>query len=55
MQAFASGFLLYNQDAAATALATAVTAQIDNPSAIFYNPAAINQLKGAIHPSGQRL
>jgi long-chain fatty acid transport protein len=46
MQAFASGFLLYNQDAAATALATAVTAQIDNPSAIFYNPAAINQLKG---------
>lgn len=42
----ASGFLLYNQNAAATAQATAVTAQIDNASAIFYNPAAINQLKG---------
>ena len=46
LDALASGFLLYNHNAAATALATAVTAQIDNPSAIFYNPAAINQLKG---------
>jgi long-subunit fatty acid transport protein len=46
LAAIASGFLFYNHNAAATALATAVIAQIDNPSAFFYNPAAINHLKG---------
>ena len=42
----ATGFLIYNQHAAANALAIAYTAQVDNPSAVFYNPAAINQLSG---------
>ena len=42
----ATGFLIYNQHAAANASAIAYTAQVDNPSAVFYNPAAINQLRG---------
>lgn len=42
----ATGFLIYNQHAAANASAIAYTAQVDNPSAVFYNPAAINQLGG---------
>jgi long-chain fatty acid transport protein len=45
-QSRATGFLIYNQHAAANALAIAYTAQVDNPSAVFYNPAAINQLSG---------
>jgi long-chain fatty acid transport protein len=45
-QSHATGFLIYNQHAAANALAIAYTAQVDNPSAVFYNPAAINQLSG---------
>lgn len=49
---FATGFLIYNQHAAANASAIAYTAQVDNPSAIFYNPAAINQLKGTQTSSG---
>ena len=48
----AAGFLIYNQHAAANASAIAFTAQVDNPSAIFYNPAAINQLKGTQVSSG---
>ena len=42
----ATGFLIYNQHAAADASTMAYTAQVDNASAVFYNPAAINQLKG---------
>jgi long-chain fatty acid transport protein len=37
----ASGFLIYNQDAKANGMATAASASIDNPSAIFYNPALL--------------
>ena len=48
----AAGFLIYNQHAAANASALAYTAQVDNPSAVFYNPAAINQLKGTQVSSG---
>jgi len=48
----ATGFLIYNQHAAANASAIAYTAQVDNPSAVFYNPAAINQLKGTQTSSG---
>jgi long-chain fatty acid transport protein len=48
----AAGFLIYNQPAAANASAIAFTAQVDNPSAVFYNPAAINQLKGTQVSSG---
>ena len=43
---FAGGFLIYDRDAAATAMANAYTAQADRPSAIFFNPAGINQLEG---------
>ncbi|MCX5896086.1 MAG: outer membrane protein transport protein, partial [Proteobacteria bacterium] len=46
VQAFAGGFLIYNQDAAATSMGLAYTAQVQNPSAVLYNPAAINQLNG---------
>jgi long-chain fatty acid transport protein len=43
---FGAGFLIYNQDASATGGGLAFTAQVDNPSAVFYNPAAINRLEG---------
>jgi long-chain fatty acid transport protein len=46
VNATAGGFLIYNQDAAATSMGLAYTAQVQNPSAVLYNPAAINQLKG---------
>lgn len=42
----ASGFFIYNYDAKAQGQAGAFTAQADNPSAIFYNPAGISQLDG---------
>ena len=45
-QLLASGFIIYNQDAKADAMATAVTASIDNPSAIFYNPALLPDQPG---------
>ena len=41
-----TGFRLVDQDAAATARGDAFTATADNPSAIYYNPAGITQLKG---------
>jgi len=44
--ALAGGFLIYNHDAAASAMGLAYTAQVKNPSAVLYNPAAINQLEG---------
>ena len=45
-KAYASGFFIYNHDATASALGLAYSAQVQNPSAVLYNPAAINQLKG---------
>ena len=42
----ANGFGLPDQDAFATARGEAFVATADNPSAIFYNPAGITQLKG---------
>ena len=52
---FGGGFLIYNQDAAATGQGLAFTAQADNPSAVFYNPAAINRLEGTQISSGSTL
>lgn len=43
---YASGYFLYHQDAKAQGQAGAFTAQADNPSAIYYNPAGISQLGG---------
>lgn len=43
---YSSGFYLYNQDIKAQAQASAFTAQADNPSAIYYNPAGMSQLDG---------
>jgi len=42
--AFGNGFDIYEQSARAVGMAGAVTAQADDPSAIFFNPAGIIQL-----------
>jgi len=44
--ASASGFSIYEQGARAMANGGAFTARADDPSALFYNPAGIVQLKG---------
>ena len=49
---FAGGFLILDHDAAATGMACAYTAQADRPSAVFYNPAGMNQLKGTSLSTG---
>jgi long-chain fatty acid transport protein len=43
---FALGLRLFDHDAFATARGDAFVATADNPSAIYYNPAGITQLKG---------
>src|SRR5512134_1577424 len=43
---FAAGFRLPEAGNKANAMAFAFTAQADNPSAIYYNPAGITQLEG---------
>jgi long-chain fatty acid transport protein len=53
--AYPAGFLVYNQDAASAGMANAFTAIADNPSAVFYNPAGINQLEGTQIRSGFQL
>lgn len=49
---YPAGFLVYNQDAASSGMANAFTAIADNASAVFYNPAGINQLEGTQLRSG---
>ena len=49
---YTAGFLVYNQDAAAAGMGDSFTAIADNPSAVFYNPAGINQLEGTQLRSG---
>jgi long-chain fatty acid transport protein len=44
--AFASGFALYEGSARGNVLGAGLTASADDPSAVFYNPAGITQLKG---------
>src|SRR6267154_1848014 len=46
LNASANGFGLPDQDAFATARGEAFVATADNPSAIYYNPAGITQLRG---------
>jgi long-chain fatty acid transport protein len=43
---FGNGFDIYEQSAKAVGMAGAFTAQADDPSAIFFNPAGITQLDG---------
>jgi len=50
--AIAGGFLIYDHDAAATGMGLAYTAQVDRPSAVFYNPAAMSRLKGTSISTG---
>jgi long-chain fatty acid transport protein len=45
-QALAGSFLIYNQDAKANGMGLAVVSSIDNPSAIFYNPALLPSQPG---------
>lgn len=52
---YPAGFLVYTQDAAATGMGNAFTAIADNASAVFYNPAGINQLEGTQVRSGGML
>jgi len=51
----ASGFYIYHQDTKAQGQAGAFTAQADNPSAIYYNPAGMSQLKGTQFNLGTRI
>jgi long-chain fatty acid transport protein len=46
LSGFALGIRLFDHDAFATARGDAFVATADNPSAIYYNPAGITQLKG---------
>jgi len=43
---FGSGFETHEQGAKAVAMGGAFTAEADDPSAVFYNPAGITQLEG---------
>ncbi|HSW64363.1 MAG TPA: outer membrane protein transport protein [Dissulfurispiraceae bacterium] len=43
---YASGFGIFTQDSASTSQASATIAHADGPSAVFFNPALINQLPG---------
>lgn len=43
---FAGGFMVPHQSARALGLASAVTAGVDDPSAVYYNPAALSEVSG---------
>jgi len=43
---FASGFRIYDQSASAVGQSSAFTAQADDASAVYYNPAGMTQLRG---------
>lgn len=46
MPLYAGAFLIYSQDAKAGGMGTAVSASIDNASAVFYNPSLLPYQKG---------
>lgn len=46
LNVFGAAFLIYNQDAKANSMGMAVSASIDNSSAVFYNPAILTDIKG---------
>ncbi|HOP85161.1 MAG TPA: outer membrane protein transport protein [Syntrophorhabdaceae bacterium] len=43
---FGAAFLIYNQDIKANSMGMAVSASIDNPSCVFYNPALMTEKNG---------
>jgi len=43
---FAGGFMVPHQTARGLGLASAVTAGVDDPSAVYYNPAALGEVSG---------
>jgi long-chain fatty acid transport protein len=45
-QGFATGFRIMDQSASGTGQANAFIAQADDPSAVYYNPAGMTQLRG---------
>ena len=45
-EALASGFRILDQSASAVGQSSAFTAQADDPSAVYYNPAGMTQLRG---------
>ncbi|HPP05931.1 MAG TPA: outer membrane protein transport protein [Syntrophorhabdaceae bacterium] len=45
-QSLGAAFLIYNQDAKANSMGMAVSASIDNPSSVFYNPALMTETDG---------
>jgi len=45
----ATGFLIYNQHAAAHASAIAHTAQVDNPSAVFYQNTTVRRNRDGLN------
>ncbi|MBI4527576.1 MAG: outer membrane protein transport protein [Deltaproteobacteria bacterium] len=45
-QAFAGGFIIPHQTARGLGLSNALTAGIDDPSAVYYNPAALGEVQG---------
>jgi long-chain fatty acid transport protein len=46
-EVFGAGLMVYNHDAKANGMGLAVIATIDNPSAVFYNPALLTRQPGA--------
>jgi long-chain fatty acid transport protein len=53
--AYGSGFAIFTQNATALGQGNAVTAHADDPSAVFYNPALINNLEGTQIGAGTTL
>ena len=52
---YGAGFGIFTQDASSTSQASATIAHTDNSSAVFYNPALINQLPGTQIEAGTSL
>lgn len=46
VRVYAGGFIIPHQTARALGLANAMTAGVDDPSAVYYNPAALGEIKG---------
>jgi long-chain fatty acid transport protein len=52
LEGFAAAFLIYNQDARANGMGMAVASSVNNPSAVFYNPAMLVHQTGFAATAG---